>query len=112
MIRNDTDVACMTMDPDPQPVDAALVKYLRLLVTVLTVTMIAGFIVIVILFVTKFSAAFGPELPDQVTLPDGTQAQAFTRTADWFAIVTGDDRILIYGLDGALLQEINVVAGE
>jgi hypothetical protein len=100
----------MNDNPDPQPVDPALVKYLRILVTVLTVTMIAGFIVIVILFVTKFSAAFGPEMPDQITLPSGTEAEAFTRTGEWYAIVTRDNRILIYDLDGALMQEIDVIS--
>lgn len=101
----------MSDNPDPQPVDPGLVKYLRLLVTVLTATMIVGFIVIVILFVTKFSDAFAPEMPDQITLPDGTTAQAYTRTADWYAIVTTDNRILIYDLAGTLLQEIEVTSG-
>ena len=98
----------MSENPNSQPVDAGLVKYLRVLVTVLTVTMIVGFLVIVFLFVTKFSEAFGPELPDEITLPDGTKAEAFTKTGDWFAIVTTDNRILIYDLTGALKQEIKV----
>ena len=98
----------MSDNPDPQPVDPGLVKYLRLLVTVLTVTMVVGFIVIVVLFVTKFSDAFGPEMPDQINLPSGTQAQAYTRAADWYAIVTMDNRILIYSLKGELIQEITV----
>lgn len=102
----------MNESPEPQPVDPALVKYLRILVTVLTLTMIVGFIVIVALFVTKFSKAFGPELPNEITLPDGTEAEAFTRTGDWFAIVTTDDRILIYSLAGTLIQEINVKSGD
>jgi len=91
--------------PEPQPVDPALVKYLRVLVTVLTVTMIAGFIVIVVLFVTKFSAAFGPELPDEITLPDGASATAFTQGGDWYAIVTSDDQILIYDRKDATLRK-------
>jgi hypothetical protein len=100
----------MSESPEPQPVDPALVKYLRILVTVLTVTMIAGFLVIIALFVTKFSVASGPALPDQITLPDGTAAQAFTSTRNWFAIVTTDNRILIYDLGGDLLQSIDVPA--
>lgn len=98
----------MSESPEPQPVDPALVKYLRVLVTGLTVTMIAGFLVIVALFVTKFSGSFGPDLPDQIALPDGTSAQAFTRAENWFAIVTTDNRILIYDLNGALMQSIAV----
>ncbi len=88
-------------------------KYLRILVTVLTVTMIAGFLVIVFLFVTKFSEAFGPELPDQITLPDGVEATAFTQGDTWYAIVTKDQKILIFSRDsGSLTQEILINAGE
>ena len=92
-----------------QPVDAGTVKYLRILVTVLTATMILGFIVIVVLFVIRFSDAFGPELPDVITLPDGTTPTAFTKGADWYAVVTSDDQILIFDLDsGELRQTIEV----
>jgi len=86
----------MTETPQPNPVDPATVKYLRLLVTILTGTMVVGFIVIVVLFVIRFSDAFGPKLPDTITLPDGTEATAFTQGGDWYAVVTDDDRILIY----------------
>ena len=80
-------------------------KYLRLLVTILTVTMIVGFLVIVFLFVTKFSEAFGPELPNEITLPDGTEATAFTQGDTWFAIVTKDQKILIFDRDGGTLRK-------
>lgn len=84
-------------------------KYLRILVTVLTATMILGFIVIVVLFVIRFSDAFGPKLPDVITLPDGTTPTAFTKGADWYAVVTSDDRILIFDLDsGELRQTLQV----
>jgi len=99
----------MTDNSHEQPVDAGTVKYLRILVTVLTATMILGFIVIVVLFVIRFSDAFGPELPDVITLPDGTTPTAFTKGADWYAVVTSDDQILIFDLDsGELRQTIEV----
>ncbi len=99
----------MNDTPETQPVDPALVKYLRVLVTALSVTMILGFIVIVVLFVTKFSDAFSPELPDTITLPDGSAASAFTRGDGWYAVVTGDNKILIYNQKtGALRQEIQI----
>ena len=63
-IRTTSGVEPMKNSPETQPVDPALVRYLRILVTVLTVTMILGFIVIVVLFVTKFSDAFKTDLPD------------------------------------------------
>ncbi len=80
-------------------------KYLRVLVTMLTATMIIGFVVIVVLFVIRFSDAFGPELPDVITLPDGTEPVAFTQGSDWYAIVTDDDQILIYDRDSGILRQ-------
>lgn len=99
----------MNDDPEPQPVDPAMVKYLRLLVTILTITMIAGFLVIVSLFVTRFSGTPGPDLPDAIDLPANTSATAFTQGQGWYAVVTDDDRILIYDrAGGALRQTINL----
>ncbi len=84
-------------------------KYLRILVTVLTVTMILGFIVIVVLFVTKFSDAFRVDLPDTITLPDGSTPTAFTQGDGWYAVVTDGDKILIFDREtGALRQTITV----
>ncbi|MEL6377717.1 MAG: DUF6476 family protein, partial [Pseudomonadota bacterium] len=99
----------MSETPNPQPVDPGLVKYLRLLVTALTSVMIIGFVVIVFLFVTKFSEAFGPKLPDQITLPDGTVPSAFTRGDGWYAVVTGENEILIFNDEtGELRQTIQI----
>ncbi|MDR9394516.1 DUF6476 family protein [Roseovarius sp. SYSU LYC5161] len=99
----------MDNDPAPTPVDPGMVKYLRLLVTILTGTMILGFIVIVAVFVTKFPGDAGPALPDRITLPDGTAPAAFTRGDDWYAVVTDDDRILIFdGATGTLRQSIDI----
>ncbi|MFD1157568.1 DUF6476 family protein [Roseovarius aestuarii] len=99
----------MNNSPETQPVDPALVKYLRILVTVLTVTMILGFIVIVVLFVTKFSDAFSADLPDVITLPDGSVATAFTQGKGWYAVVTDGNKILIYNQKtGDLSQTIAI----
>ncbi len=99
----------MSDNPQPQTVEPGTVRYLRILVTVLTVTMIAGFLVIVTLFVIRFSDAFAPKLPDVITLPDGTEPLAFTQGGDWYAVVTKDDRILIFDRkSGALRQEIGI----
>lgn len=72
-------------------------RFLRILVTTLTVTMIFGLLTIVGLLVIRFTGE-NPTLtvPDAITLPNGTQVTAFTRGQDWYAIVTGDDKILIY----------------
>ncbi len=96
-----------------QELDPGLVKHLRRLVTVLTATMIIGFIVIVALFVTRFSGGAGPDLPAALTLPGGAEATAFTQGSDWIAVVTEDDRIMIYDrLSGKLRQTIQIDRGE
>lgn len=88
-----------------------MIRYLRLLVTILTGTMIAGLLVIIFLFVTRLGdrPAAPPMLPDTIALPDGAKATAFTQGGDWYAVVTGDDRILIYDrADGTLRQVVDI----
>ncbi len=92
-----------------QPVDPAMVKYLRVLVTTLTGTMIIGFIIITALFVTRFAGGDDVTLPASITLPDGTAASAFTQGGDWYAVVTDADEILIFDrLTGNLRQTIRI----
>jgi len=70
-------------------------RFLRVLVTTLMLVMIGGLLVIVALFVIRFSSS-PPVLPDSITVPDGTRAEAFTIGRSWYAVVTGDDTILIF----------------
>lgn len=99
------------MDGDKAP-DEGTLKYLKILVTVLTVTMILGFLTIVGLFVMRFSEMGRVELPDRISLPDGAEATAFTQGDDWFAVVTDGGEILIYSrVTGNLRQRI-VIKGE
>jgi hypothetical protein len=49
-------------------------------------------------------------LPDTLIVPVDVRAQAFTATPHWYAIITTDDRILIYNRsDGLLRQEIIIL---
>ncbi|MBU3001143.1 hypothetical protein KO491_14960 [Roseovarius nubinhibens] len=105
------------MDDTPQPVDPATLKYLRLLVTVLTVVTIVGLLVIIALFVIRFSslgeerAAPSVEFPTELALPAGETASAITRGEGWIAVVTQAGRILILDNTGQhILQEIDVPA--
>jgi Flp pilus assembly protein protease CpaA len=96
------------MDGDQTPDDKTL-RYLKVLVTVLTVTMIGGFLTIVTLFVMRFSAMNTMALPNEITLPDGAMATAFTQGQGWFAVVTQADEILIYSrTTGNLRQRITI----
>ena len=83
-------------------------RFLRQLVTVLTGVMIVGVVMIIALLVIRLNADPAPALPASITLPDGSTPVAFTQTANWYAIVTSDNKILIYALDGQLRDTITV----
>ncbi len=84
--------------------------FLKALVTILTVVLIGGLITVIWLLVTRVPqmASQEPMLPPAINLPDGVAPQAVTLGRGWVAVVTGDDRILIYGTDGTLRQEVAV----
>lgn len=82
--------------------------FLKRLVTALGVAMIAGFLVLIAALVIRLNADPLP-LPDRITLPEGVTATAFTQGTDWFAVVTSDNRILIYDrTTSALRQEVSI----
>lgn len=100
----------MDTAPEHQAPEPANLRFLRRLVTVLTVSMIAGVILITALIVIRYNQTATP-LPDVITLPDGTTATAFTQARNWYAVVTEDDQILIFARDsGRLLQTIEIDA--
>ena len=82
--------------------------FLKRLVTALGVVMIAGFLVLIAALVIRLNSDPLP-LPDRITLPEGVTATAFTQGTDWFAVVTSDNRILIYDrTTSALRQEVAI----
>ena len=103
----------------PDAPDAALPPSLRLLkwlVIILTLTMIGGVITVVALIVTRMPQAMvrtTPTVPAELELPAGATAAAVTFGTGWTAVVTTDDRILVFDENGRLLQEVAVrsVAG-
>lgn len=72
--------------------------------------MIVGLVVLIALVVIRLNAPSATlALPEAITLPDGSNAMAFTQGRDWYAVVTDDDQILIFDRDsGVLRQEISV----
>ena len=98
------------MSEAPEIEEPGSLRFLRILVTVLTTVMIVGFIVLIGFLVTRFPGGASLTLPDQIVLPDGTKPVAFTQTADWYAVVTGGTEILIFNLDGSLRQTIAIQA--
>lgn len=85
---------------------------MRRLVTSLLVVMILGFLLLIGLLVTRFptmSTSIGFDLPENITLPAGAQAQNFTRGENWIAIVTTGNEILIFDAQtGDLRQTVAI----
>ncbi len=78
------------------------------MVMLLTVVMIGGVLVTFALIVIRLSDRT-PTLPDQIELPEGAKAQAVTIGSNWYAVVTDDNRILIFDkTTGKQRQEIAV----
>jgi hypothetical protein len=96
---------------EPSGLDAANVRFLRWLVTILTVTMIGGVLTIVALLVMRLGGSERVTFPDQIELPDGSTATAFTQGQGWYAVVTGENEVLIYSsTSGALVQRIPITS--
>ncbi|MEQ9695428.1 DUF6476 family protein [Shimia sp. SDUM112013] len=96
------------MEETPEPVEPANLRFLRLLVTGLTGIMIVGLVVVVALIVIRLNDD-GPTMPDQITLPHGVSATAITIGQGWWAVVTDDQRILIFDqMTGALKQDVQI----
>lgn len=87
-----------------------MVKYLRVLVTALSLTMIVGVVIMIALIVIRFREdRSAPALPASITLPQGASAIAFTQAPDWFAVVTDANQILIFARKtGVLVQTLNI----
>ena len=84
-------------------------RFLKWLVIVLMITMIAGVITITTVLVTRMpDGNAAPRLPDAIALPDGTVASAVTYGQGWTLVVTTDGRVLVFGADGKMTREIAV----
>ncbi|WP_170421714.1 DUF6476 family protein [Ruegeria arenilitoris] len=99
----------MTVPSEPQePQETPQLRLLRRMVMLLTAVMIGGVLVTFALIVIRLSDRT-PTLPDQIELPDGAKAQAVTIGNNWYAVVTDDNRILIFDkTTGKQRQEITV----
>lgn len=100
----------MTDTPPPAPLPPG-VRLLQWLVIGLTITLIVGVIVTVAAVVTRMPgrAPAIVALPDNVTLPNGATASAVTFGPGWYAVVTTDNRILIFDrASGTMRQEVAI----
>lgn len=103
-------VRCDMNDSDDDVTEPANLRFLRRLVTVLTVVMICGVLVVIGLLVTRLSRD-APILPDQISLPDGATARALTQGDTWYAIVTDRNQIVIFDrLTGKITQTVEITS--
>ncbi|RBP81679.1 hypothetical protein DFO80_13610 [Rhodobacter sp. 140A] len=92
-------------DPAPLPE----VRFLKILVTALAVTMILGLVTIVGLLVTRLSGPVPlPELPEAVVLPEGVRPVSLAFAGNRIVVLSADDRVLVYLRDGTLLGETRI----
>ena len=100
---------CVMSDLDQTDLNPRQLIFLRRLVTILTLTMIGGIFTLVTLIFIRFQdAPVTVRLPDSITLSDGSAPIAFTKSKDWYAVVTSEGQILMYDLNGVLFQTIDV----
>ena len=100
----------MNNTPETEALPPSL-RLLKWLVIVLTATMIVGVITVVGLLVTRMPNLAPMAMPERLELPEGVRPAAVTMGQGFIAVVTEDDRILIFGRDGSFLQEVAVVPG-
>ncbi len=88
------------------PPSVALLKWL---VIILTASLIGGVLTVVWLLVTRLPLPGAhPTLPPALQMPAGALAAAVTMGSGWVAVVTTDNRILIFGADGHFWQEVAI----
>ena len=98
-------------DPSEFSVEPTNLKLLRRLVTTLLAVMIIGFITLIFMFVMRFQSNNQTFKLNDITLPIGTSATAYTQGDDWYAIVDDANKILIFNkIDNTLRQTINIKA--
>ncbi|MFT4619084.1 MAG: hypothetical protein ACI9KS_000294 [Sulfitobacter sp.] len=99
------------MNDDPIPEELPVqeppnLRFLRVLVTVLTITMIGGLIAVFSVIVIRFpSTSASLALPSEIVLPDGVEAEAVTLMRDRVLVVSGNE-ILVFSAEGTLLQRV------
>ncbi len=93
---------------DPETTPLPEIRFLKLLVTVLTGTMIAGLLAIIALFVIRLpgGAPALPVLPAEISLPEGELPDAVTFAKDYTVVVTQSGQILLYDATGRLRQSV------
>ncbi len=83
-------------------------RFLKMLVTGLSLVMGLGMIALVVLLWLRLDRPMLPDLPDAITLPQGARAEAVTFARDLVVVVTDEDEVLIYDRSGTLRNRIRI----
>lgn len=83
-------------------------RFLKTLVTGLTLVMGLGMIAVVAMLWLRLGQPVLPELPGNIKLPDDVQVQAVTFAPDWIVVVTDDGQVLVYNRSGSLASTIEL----
>ena len=97
----------MTKTP-PEFFEPKNLKFLRLLVIVLTITMICGIITLVLVIVIKmpnYNNTESMQLPVEIILPDNMKVETFSIGSNHYLIVTKNDEVLIYDRRTNILEQ-------
>lgn len=97
----------MTKTP-PEFIEPKNLKFLRLLVIVLTITMICGIITLVLVIVIKmpnYNNTESIQLPAEIILPDNMKVETFSIGSNHYLIVTKNDEVLIYDRRTNILEQ-------
>ncbi|WP_410217293.1 DUF6476 family protein [Paracoccus sp. (in: a-proteobacteria)] len=81
-------------------------RFLKTLVTGLTLVMGLGMIAVVALLWLRLSQPVLPELPAAITLPQGASAQTIAFARDRIVVLTDADEVLVYDRSGALVGQV------
>lgn len=83
-----------------------LLRWLRWLVTALAAVMGLGMLVVAALLWLRLSQPPLPELPAQLSLPEGAVPAAVTFARDWLVVVTETGEVLLYDRQGRLQRQV------
>ncbi|MBU2958748.1 DUF6476 family protein [Paracoccus sp. 1_MG-2023] len=81
-------------------------RWLKTLVTGLTLVMGLGMIAVVAMLWMRLQEPSLPALPETIALPDGATADAVTFARDWIVVVTDAGEVLLFDRDGALRDRV------
>ena len=99
-------------DPSEFSVEPTNLKLLRRLVTTLLAVMIIGFITLIFMFVMRFSNNNQTFQVNDITLPIGVSATAYTQGDNWYAIVDNTNKILIFNKSDNTLRQTIIIEQE